>query len=135
MIGHYENGDTLVVDTVGQKHGPFSMLDLYGTPFSDALHVVERYRLLPYEEAKEGLDRDTKENFHAGAGIDRNYRGKHLQIFFTVYDPTVFTTPWSATITYGPRVRRMAGNRVRRKHPPILQTRTPQVPTADKPDF
>jgi hypothetical protein len=32
-VGHYE-GDMLVVDTVGQKAGPFAMLDLYGTPYS-----------------------------------------------------------------------------------------------------
>jgi hypothetical protein len=37
-VGHYE-GDTLVIDTVGQKVGPLSMIDRYGTPFSAALHV------------------------------------------------------------------------------------------------
>src|SRR6266849_5880452 len=44
-VGHYE-GDTLVVDTIGQKVGPLSMVDRYGTPFSAALHVIERYRLV-----------------------------------------------------------------------------------------
>src|SRR5690349_13516866 len=44
-IGHYE-GDTLVVDTVGVKVGPEPVLDMYGSPFSDALHVIERYRLV-----------------------------------------------------------------------------------------
>jgi hypothetical protein len=44
-IGHYE-GDTLVVDTVGVKDDrPFAMADVYGTPYTRALHVVERYRL------------------------------------------------------------------------------------------
>jgi hypothetical protein len=100
-VGHYE-GDTLVIDTVGQKSGPFAMLDLYGTPYTKALHVVERYRLIDYDEAKEGLDRDAKENFRAGAAlIDRNYRGKHLQVLYTVEDPGVFTTAWSGTVTYG----------------------------------
>jgi hypothetical protein len=99
-VGHYE-GDTLVVDTIGQKRGPYAMVDLYGTPYSDALHVVERYRLIDYDQAKEGLDRDKNENFKPGAGQDRNYKGKHLQIFYTVEDPAVFTTPWSATITMG----------------------------------
>ena len=32
-VGHYE-GDTLVVDTVGVKVGPYAMLDWYGTPYS-----------------------------------------------------------------------------------------------------
>jgi hypothetical protein len=33
--------------------------------------------------------------------VDLNYRGKYLQLLFTVDDPNVFTTPWSATVTYG----------------------------------
>jgi hypothetical protein len=32
---------------------------------------------------------------------DPAYRGKYLQLLFTVEDQGVFTTPWSATITYG----------------------------------
>jgi hypothetical protein len=32
-IGHYE-GDTLVIDTVGVKLGPYRMLDRLGTPYS-----------------------------------------------------------------------------------------------------
>jgi hypothetical protein len=42
-IGHYE-GDTLVVDTVGIKVGRVTMADAYGSPQSEAMHVVERYR-------------------------------------------------------------------------------------------
>jgi hypothetical protein len=57
-VGHYE-GDTLVIDTVGVKTDrPFAMVDWYGTPYTQALHVVERYRLLDYEAAKEGLERN-----------------------------------------------------------------------------
>jgi hypothetical protein len=110
-IGHYE-GDTLVIDTVGiMTDRPFAMVDFFGTPYTGALHVVERYRLLNYETAKEGLERNAKENFDFGAGapmgdaplrIDPNYRGKHLQLEFTVDDEGVFTTSWSATITYRP---------------------------------
>jgi hypothetical protein len=61
-IGHYE-GDTLVIDTVGVKIGPFAMVDMYGTPHSEALHVVERYRLLDCEAAKEAEERGEKGNF------------------------------------------------------------------------
>jgi hypothetical protein len=60
-VGHYE-GDTLVIDTVGVKIGPFAMVDFYGTPYTEALHVVERYRLIDYEAAREGLERDAREN-------------------------------------------------------------------------
>jgi hypothetical protein len=52
-VGHYE-GDTLVIDTVGIKVGPYAMVDWYGTPQTEALHVVERYRMLDPEAAKEG---------------------------------------------------------------------------------
>ena len=73
-VGHYE-GDTLVIDTVGIKTDrPFAMIDLYGTPYTEALHVVERYRLLDYEAAKEGLERDAKENRRVPGDIDPTIR-------------------------------------------------------------
>jgi hypothetical protein len=104
-VGHYE-GDTLVIDTVGiRTDRPFAMVDWFGTPYTGALHVVERYRLLDYEAVKEALERNAKENRASGDAplrIDPNYRGKHLQLAFTVDDEGAFTTPWSATITYRP---------------------------------
>jgi hypothetical protein len=103
-VGYYE-GDTLVIDTVGVKTDrPLAMLDVYGTPYSQALHVVERYRLLDYEAAREGLERDSKESTvipNTSMQRDPAYRGKYLQLLFTVEDQGVFTMPWSATITYG----------------------------------
>ncbi len=134
-VGHYE-GDTLVIDTVGIKIGPFAMVDWYGTPQTPALHVVERYRLVDYETAKEGLARDEKENFRAQPqNMDWNYRGRHLQLTFTVEDPNVFTTPWSATVTYGkPAVEWL--EQVCAENPRKYGTEEDaQVPTATKPDF
>ena len=64
-IGHYE-GDTLVIDTIGQKIGPLSMVDLYGTPFSPALHVIERYRLIDGATARDL--QLTHESAYSGAG-------------------------------------------------------------------
>jgi hypothetical protein len=52
-VGHYE-GETLVVDTVGIKVGPFATVDWYGTPHTEALHVIERYRFIDYDSAQEG---------------------------------------------------------------------------------
>jgi hypothetical protein len=98
-VGHYE-GDTLVVDTVGVRVGPYAMIDWYGTPHSPALHVVERYRLMDYAAAKEGLERSAKENFIPDYRGTSNETSTYLQLLFTVEDPAVFTTPWSATITY-----------------------------------
>jgi hypothetical protein len=60
-VGHYE-GDTLVIDTVGIKVGPFAMVDWYGTPHTEALHVIERYRLIDDGAAKEAENRSAREN-------------------------------------------------------------------------
>jgi hypothetical protein len=103
-VGRYE-GDTLVVDTVGIKVTPLSMIDWYGTPFSEALHVVERYRLIDYETAKAAVEAHEKRNGQipseaTGIAADLAYTGKGLQIEFTVEDPGTFTMPWSAVVTY-----------------------------------
>ncbi len=134
-VAHYE-GDTLVIDTVGIKAGPFAMVDWFGTPQGPALHVVERYRLVDYDVAKEGLDRAAKENaLPQPATVDLKYRGKHLQLTFTVEDPDNFTTPWSATVTYGKPAVEWAEN-VCAENPNKYGTeRDAQVPTASKPDF
>ena len=141
-VAHYE-GDTLVIDTVGIKIGPFAMVDVYGTPHSPTLHVVERYRLLDYQAAKEAEERGEKENLgvpmaDSGIARDPEYKGKGLQLQFTVEDEGVFTTAWSATVTY------------RRPSVPLGQWpelvcaenangynhgKKAAVPTADKPDF
>jgi hypothetical protein len=134
-VAHYE-GDTLVIDTVGTKaNRPFPMIDLYGTPYTDKLHVVERYRLVPYEDAKEGLERDTKENQHPPVGIDRGYRGKHLQLYFTVEDDGVFTTPWSATITYGRGSNEWPEIVCAENIHEYYNNKESDVPRADRPDF
>jgi len=99
-VGHYE-GDALVVDTVGLKIGPYSMVDWYGTPHTADLHVIERYRLLDAQAAKDGFERDAKQHNVADGMRNPNSRGKYLQLRFTVEDKGVFTTPWTATMTYG----------------------------------
>jgi hypothetical protein len=58
-VGHWE-GDTLLIDTVGIKVGPLSMIDMFGTPHSSALHVVERYSLIEYQAALEVQERTLK---------------------------------------------------------------------------
>ncbi len=134
-VGHYE-GDTLVIDTIGTRtNRPFAMIDLYGTPYTPALHVVERYRLVPYEEAKDGIDRDAKENRRPGQGIDRNYRGKYLQLEFTVEDPGVFTTPWRETVTYGRGSDEWPETACAENRHEYYNNKESEVPTATKADF
>jgi hypothetical protein len=138
-VGHYE-GDTLVIDTVGIKIGPFSMIDMYGTPYSKSLHVVERYRLLDYEAGRAALEQDAKINQRYPPNInpidfDPNYRGKFLQLEFTVEDEGVFTTPWSAIITYGRPLGEWAENVCAENMNKYNTEKEPAVPTADKADF
>jgi hypothetical protein len=134
-VGHYE-GDALVIDTVAIRVGPFAMVDMYGTPHSPALHVVERYRLIDYAEAKGALDRNAKENTRSpGADFDANYRGKVLQLAFTVDDANVFTMPWNATITYRPAIGGWTDLICAENVHEYFANRETAVPRADKPDF
>jgi hypothetical protein len=70
-VGHYENGDTLVVDTIGLNDRTF--IDNYRTPHSDRLHVTERWHLTD---------------------------PKTIEVSIRVEDPGAFTMPWSARQIY-----------------------------------
>ena len=139
-IGHYE-GDTLVVDTVGVRTDrPFAMADVYGTPYSSALHVVERYRLVDEDAAKAAEARTRKENLpipfnDAGLTVDQTYKGKALALYFTVEDQGVFTMPWKAGMIY----RRAAGAwpeaACAENMHQYYSGRDSDVPRAPKPDF
>jgi hypothetical protein len=134
-VGHYE-GDTLVIDTVGVKvDRPFPMIDLFGTPYTDKLHVVERYRLLDREEVKGDIERGAKENWRPAGPMNPNYNDKYLQIHFTIDDAGAFTTPWTATVVY---------QRDRGEWPEVACAENPagfhhdkeaDVPRAEKADF
>ena len=96
--------------------------------------MVERYRLLDYAAAKEGFERDAKENQVAQGIRDSNYRGKYLQVQFTVEDEGVFTTPWTATMTYGRGLDDWM-EAVCAENIQWYSGKNAAVPQADKPDF
>jgi hypothetical protein len=117
-VGRFE-GDTLVIDTVGIKAGPFATVDQYGTPYSEALHVIERYRLIDGKAAADAQDRhmrtyfdptgDTSKlpfealsPFYGRGPLDPDTNHPGLQVEITVEDPGMFTTPWAALVTYRP---------------------------------
>jgi hypothetical protein len=80
------------------------MLDLYGTPYTKALHVVERYRLIT-KLRERPPNAPPNKNFclppdTIAVDVDPKYKGKGLQLQFTVKDKGVFTTAWSAIVTY-----------------------------------
>jgi hypothetical protein len=140
-VGHYE-GDTLVVDTVGIKKGPFSSIDRYGTPFSEKLHVVERYRLIEGAVAAEAIRKhrrtfrtnDAPVRFDGyGAEIDLDAKQKALQVEVIVDDPGAFTMPWSGLVTYQPE--NIWPEMVCAENPLELSGPPRKVPVADKPDF
>ena len=104
--------------------------------------MVERYRLIDDEAAKEAEERGATEilrtRFRAsaatGLAADRNYKGKQLQLDFMVEDEGVFTMPWSATINY----RRSFGEwpeHVCAENTRWSPGKDGAVPAADKPDF
>jgi hypothetical protein len=138
-VGHYE-GDTLVVDTIGIKlNRPFAMIDWYGTPYTKALHVIERYRLLDDEATREALERAQREDFlgpmavQSGWGPDPKYKGG-LQLYFTVEDEGVFTMPWSAAVTYR-RASLGEWPETSCAENPFAFDLDVGIPHADKPDF
>ena len=98
-VGHYE-GDALVVDTVGVAIAPLSSLDRYGTPHTEALHVVERYRMV--DQAAANAEPIASGGFRGVAddSVDRGYKGKVLRVDFTVEDSGTFNMPWSGVVVY-----------------------------------
>lgn len=98
-VAHFD-GDTLVIDTIGVRLSRVSMVDRYGTPMSPAMHLVERYRLVDVNDAKAALARHIRRAGQAGAFPVDPKSDKGLQLTYKVEDPEVFTTPWTAQITY-----------------------------------
>ncbi len=95
-VGHYE-GDTLVIDTIAIKTTADTQVDRFGTPHTDALHVVERYRLVDSDtvvrEAEPARRRENARGVYvAQAG------GKTLELQFSVEDQGAFTMPWAGIV-------------------------------------
>jgi hypothetical protein len=135
-IGRFE-GDTLVVDTVGIKVSPISIVDAFGTPHTSALHVVERYRLIDGAAAAEQQKKNgaiaRPDPFYNRGAVDTDTARKGLQITFTVDDPGVFTSPWSGRVTYRPTLGRWPES-LCVENPFYLGPAAP-IPTASTPDF
>jgi hypothetical protein len=134
-VGHYE-GDTLVIDTVGVKTDrKYAMIDLFGTPYTDKLHIVERYRLRDYADVKDAIERNNKENWlYQGDVWTRNQGSKFLQLHVTIEDDGVFTTPWTATLTYAPG-ERISESVCAENRNEYYNNKESDVPKAEKPDF
>src|SRR5215469_2516171 len=107
-IGHYENGDTLVVDTIGLSIKTF--VDSFRTPHTEQLHVIERFRIVD--------------------------GGKALEVNVRVDDPGAFTTPWNAMQRYrgveqGPMREQVCAE----NNANFFNYNVEPIPQAVKPDF
>ena len=72
-VGHYENGDTLVVDTIGLATKN-NFIDNFRTPHTEKLHVVERWKKID--------------------------GGKQIEVHMRVEDPDTFNQPWEVIRRY-----------------------------------
>jgi hypothetical protein len=134
-VSHYE-GDTLVIDTMGiRADRPHAMIDLFGTPYTEKLHVVERYRLVDYADAKDAMQRGAKENRRAAGPYDPNYNDKYLQVLFTIEDEGAFTTPWTAIMIYLRDRGEFAEGVCAENRFSFHNSPDADFPHADKPDF
>ena len=107
-IGHYENGDTLVVDTIGISSKSF--IDSFRTPHTDKLHVVERFTISP--------------------------DGRSLKAIVTVNDPDTFNGPLTLTQTWRKNEIAMVESVCAEDggYDPFEQNLSP-IPQSSKPDF
>src|SRR5437763_1042295 len=108
-VGHYEGGDTLVIDTIGLSDDTY--IDNYRTPHTTQLHVVERFQV--------------------------TNGGKTMEVTIRVEDPGAFNMPWSARQTFHrTRTGKMeeaicAENNFAFESDAAVA----EIPKADKPDF
>jgi hypothetical protein len=103
-VGRWE-GDRLVIDTVGVKTDAFIMADRFGMPQSEAMHVIERYRLIDGAFAKTAQDTYEKAEGIVGggarfSGVNPDTSLKGLQLELTMEDPKVLTAPLTVLVTY-----------------------------------
>lgn len=142
-VGYWE-GDTLVIDTVGIKTDSYSSVDRFGTPQSELMHVIERYRLVDGATAKAGTDRYENAEGHVGNGgrgqgrnpeynPDLSQKGVELDV--TMEDPKVFTAPLTARVTYRPVLSQWDEDICADNPVEHYKGEWIGLPTAQRPDF
>jgi hypothetical protein len=106
-VGHYEGGDTLVVDTIGMNDKSF--VDSYRTPHTNQIHVVERFELVD--------------------------GGNALEVNFTVDDPGAFNMAWSASKRWKRTQGSLSEDVCAENNADYFSYDVEPMPHADKPDF
>jgi len=106
-IGRYENGE-LVVDTIGIST-KLSFLDMYRTPHTEKMHVVERFKLSEDE--------------------------KQLDAFVKVEDPDTFNEPMYMAARWRKRAEKWEEFICAENNDDRFSHNLVPLPQADKPDF
>jgi hypothetical protein len=107
-IGHYENGDTLVIDTIGLQ-AKNSYIDHFRTPHTEKLHVVERF--------KPSAD------------------GQMLEALVKVEDPDTFNEPLYMVRRWNKVPNRLLETVCAENNRDYFGKNLFPIPQADKPDF
>jgi hypothetical protein len=107
-IGRYEDGNTLVVDTIGLSTQN-SYIDNFHTPHTEKLRVVERFTLDP--------------------------DGKHLTAIATVEDPDTFNAPLTMMQRWFKANERMIETVCAENNLDYFSQSLFPVPIAERPDF
>ena len=107
-IGHYENGDTLVIDTIGLSTKN-SYIDNFRTPHTEKLHVVERLKISP--------------------------DGKTLEALVRVEDPDTFNEPLSMTMRWRKVANPLLETVCAEDNVDYFNQNLFPLPEADRPDF
>ena len=102
-VGHYE-GDTLVVDTIGISDK--LPVDIYRTPHTEKLHVIERWRMVD----------------------DR----KFMEVVFTVEDRDTYYEPWTGMRRYRRAAQQFHEEVCAENNQQLFDY---EIPVANKPDF
>jgi hypothetical protein len=112
-IGHYEGGDTLVVDTIGLAPGKYHYIDSFRTPHTEKLHVIERFTV--------------------------SQDGRALTAIVTVEDPDTFNGPLTLKQTWRKNAVAMAAMAefvcAENEEVDHFNANLHPIPQADKPDF
>jgi hypothetical protein len=138
-VGRWD-GDVLVIDTVGVRTDDYTSVDRFGTPQTEAMHVIERYRLIDGAVAKTQIDKfETTEGTVGGGGRNAYYNPdtalKGLQLEITMEDPKVFVMPLTARLTYRPVTSTWQESVCAENPMEHYPGEWIGLPRADKPDF
>jgi hypothetical protein len=107
-IGHYENGDTLVIDTIALQTKN-SYIDNWRTPHTEKEHVVERLKI--------------------------SADGKGLEALVTVDDPDTFNEPLHMMQRWRKVPNQMLETVCSENNEDYYHQNLFPIPSADKPDF